>query len=117
VSQAGTGYVEATAGPVRATLVPRNGQGVGGADGLGEVQLIALSDVHRETALVSGHAPTAVLARRRWTARTRKSFTIDGEAVVLGPDGLSRFEELSRREAARTAILYAFDSIEHDVPR
>jgi bifunctional non-homologous end joining protein LigD len=33
---------------------------------------------------------------------------------VLGPDGLSRFEELSRREAARTAILYAFDIIEHD---
>jgi bifunctional non-homologous end joining protein LigD len=43
-----------------------------------------------------------------------KSFTIDGEAVVLGPDGLSRFEQLSRREAARTAILYAFDLIEHD---
>jgi bifunctional non-homologous end joining protein LigD len=42
------------------------------------------------------------------------SFTIDGEAVVLGPDGLSRFEELSRREAARSAILYAFDLIEHD---
>jgi bifunctional non-homologous end joining protein LigD len=29
-----------------------------------------------------------------------KSFTLDGEAVVLGPDGLSRFEELRRREAA-----------------
>jgi bifunctional non-homologous end joining protein LigD len=43
-----------------------------------------------------------------------KSFTIDGEAVVLGPDGLSRFKELSRREAARTAILYAFDLIERD---
>jgi bifunctional non-homologous end joining protein LigD len=43
-----------------------------------------------------------------------KSFTIDGEAVVLGPDGLSRFEELSRRDAAQTAILYAFDIIEHD---
>ena len=43
-----------------------------------------------------------------------KSFTIDGEAVVLGPDGLSRFEELSHREGARTAILYAFDLIEHD---
>jgi bifunctional non-homologous end joining protein LigD len=42
------------------------------------------------------------------------SFTIDGEAVVLGPDGLSRFEELSGREVARTAILYAFDLIEHD---
>ncbi len=27
---------------------------------------------------------------------------------------LSRFEELSRREGARTAILYAFDVIEHD---
>jgi bifunctional non-homologous end joining protein LigD len=43
-----------------------------------------------------------------------KSFTIDGEAVVLGPDGLSRFEELSRREAFRTGILYAFDLVEHD---
>jgi hypothetical protein len=42
-----------------------------------------------------------------------KSFTIDA-AVVIGPDGLSRFEELSRREAARTAILYAFDLIELD---
>jgi bifunctional non-homologous end joining protein LigD len=60
-----------------------------------------------------------------WTARLAaiagaaeqikaKSFTVDGEAVVLGPDGLSRFEELSRREGARTAILYAFDLIEHD---
>ena len=43
-----------------------------------------------------------------------ESFTIDGEAVVLGPDGLSRFEELRSREAARTAVLYAFDLIEHD---
>jgi bifunctional non-homologous end joining protein LigD len=43
-----------------------------------------------------------------------KSFTTDGEAVVLGPDGLSQFEELSRGEAARTAIFYAFDLIEHD---
>jgi hypothetical protein len=29
-----------------------------------------------------------------------KSFTIDGEAVVLGPDDLSRFEELRSREGA-----------------
>ena len=29
-----------------------------------------------------------------------KSFTIDGEAVVLWPDGLSLFEELQRRTAA-----------------
>jgi hypothetical protein len=31
---------------------------------------------------------------------------------MLGPDGLSRFEELSHPGAARTAILYAFDLIE-----
>jgi hypothetical protein len=43
-----------------------------------------------------------------------KSFTIDGEAVVLGPDGLSRFDELRGREAAHRAIMYAFDLIEHD---
>ena len=43
-----------------------------------------------------------------------KSFTIDGEAVVLGPDGLSRFDDLRRREAAHSAMLYAFDLIEHD---
>jgi ATP-dependent DNA ligase len=60
-----------------------------------------------------------------WTARLAaiaaaaerikaKSFTIEGEAVVLGPDTLSRFEELRRREVAQTAILYAFDLIEYD---
>jgi ATP-dependent DNA ligase len=38
-----------------------------------------------------------------------ESFPIDGEAVVLGPDGLSRFDELRRREAAHSAMLYAFD--------
>ena len=35
-------------------------------------------------------------------------------AVVLGPDGLSIFDELRRRDAAHAAILYAFDLIEHD---
>jgi bifunctional non-homologous end joining protein LigD len=38
----------------------------------------------------------------------------DGEAIVLGPDELSRFDELRRRKAAIAAILYAFDLIEHD---
>jgi hypothetical protein len=28
------------------------------------------------------------------------SFTIDGKAVVLGPDGLSRFDEFRRRASA-----------------
>jgi bifunctional non-homologous end joining protein LigD len=55
-------------------------------------------------------AAIAAAARRIRT----KSFTIDGEAVVLGPDGLSRFDELRRREAADTAILSAFHLIEHD---
>jgi bifunctional non-homologous end joining protein LigD len=78
--------------------------------------------------IVHRDGPTVRLYSRNaydWTERlagiaaaaeriTAKSFTIGGEAVVLGPDGLSRFEELSRREAARTAILYAFDLIEHD---
>jgi bifunctional non-homologous end joining protein LigD len=42
------------------------------------------------------------------------SFTIDDEAVVLGPDGLSRFDDLARREARHTAVLYAFDLVKHD---
>jgi bifunctional non-homologous end joining protein LigD len=78
--------------------------------------------------IVRRDGPTVRLYTRNaydWTARlpaiaaaaTRikaKSFTIDGEAVVLGPDGLSCFDDLRRREAARAAVLYAFDLIEHD---
>ena len=77
--------------------------------------------VHRDgqtVRLYSGNAYdwTERLAAIAATAGRIKatSFTIDGEAVVLGPDGLSRFDELSRRDAARTAILYAFDLIELD---
>jgi hypothetical protein len=33
---------------------------------------------------------------------------------VVGPDGLSLFDELRRRNSARSAILYAFDLIEHN---
>jgi bifunctional non-homologous end joining protein LigD len=77
--------------------------------------------VHRDGAAVRLYSRNAY----DWTERLAaiaavaglikaKSFTIDGEAIFLGPDGLSHFEELSRREAARTAILYAFDLIEHD---
>src|SRR5712672_1185184 len=78
--------------------------------------------------IVRRDGPTVRLYTRNaydWTARLpaiaagaerirAKSFTIDGEAVVLGPDGLSRFDELRRREAAHSAMLYAFDPIEHD---
>jgi bifunctional non-homologous end joining protein LigD len=55
--------------------------------------------------------PAIAVAAKRIKA---KSFTIDGAAVVVGPDGLSRFEDLRRREAAHRAILYAFDLIEQD---
>jgi ATP-dependent DNA ligase len=66
--------------------------------------------------IVRRDGPTVRLYTRNafdWTARLpaiaaaadrikAKSFTIDGEAVVLGPDGLSRFDELRRWEAARS---------------
>jgi ATP dependent DNA ligase domain len=55
--------------------------------------------------------PAIATAARRIKA---ESFTIDGEAVVLGPNGLALFDELRRREAALNAIVYAFDLIEHD---
>jgi bifunctional non-homologous end joining protein LigD len=77
--------------------------------------------VRRDGAIVrlysrNGYDWTARLAAIAAAAELIKanSFTIDGEAVVLGPDGLSRFEELQRRKAAQAAILYAFDLIEHD---
>jgi len=43
-----------------------------------------------------------------------KSFTIDGEAVVIGPDGLTDFDALRRRGAGEVAVLYAFDLLEYD---
>jgi hypothetical protein len=74
----------------------------------------------------SSRGPSVRLFSRNaidWTARLSaiaaaarrikaKSFTIDGEAVVLGPDGLSLFDDPRRRNAAH--IIYAFDLIEHD---
>ena len=41
-----------------------------------------------------------------------KSFTIDGEAVVSGPDGVAVFDALHRRRTATNAMLYAFDLLE-----
>jgi ATP-dependent DNA ligase len=60
-----------------------------------------------------------------WTARLpaiakgaaglkAKSFTIDGEAVVIGENGLTDFDALRRRDAGEVAMLYAFDLIEYD---
>jgi bifunctional non-homologous end joining protein LigD len=43
-----------------------------------------------------------------------KSFTLDGEAVVVGHDGVAVFDALHRRHKATDAMLYAFDLLEHD---
>jgi bifunctional non-homologous end joining protein LigD len=52
-------------------------------------------------------AVTATLLRAR-------SFTLDGEAVVCGPDGVAIFDALHRRGIVTEAMLYAFDLLELD---
>jgi bifunctional non-homologous end joining protein LigD len=48
-------------------------------------------------------------------ARLRaSSFTLDGEAVVCGQDGVAVFDALHRRGTVREAMLYAFDLLELD---
>jgi bifunctional non-homologous end joining protein LigD len=44
----------------------------------------------------------------------RGSFLIDGEAVVVGPDGLSLFDQLQSTAGRVRAVLFAFDLIQHD---
>jgi bifunctional non-homologous end joining protein LigD len=53
--------------------------------------------------------PAVAAAATRFKAT---SFTFDGEAVVAGSDGVTRFDDLRRRESARAAFLYAFDLLE-----
>jgi GNAT superfamily N-acetyltransferase len=43
-----------------------------------------------------------------------RSFTLDGEACVCGPDGVPIFDALHRRGTVREAMLYAFDLLELD---
>jgi hypothetical protein len=43
-----------------------------------------------------------------------KSFTLDGEAAVCGPDGVAVFDALHRRGTVTEAMLYAFDLSELD---
>jgi bifunctional non-homologous end joining protein LigD len=52
-------------------------------------------------------AVTAMLLRA-------KSFTLDGEAVVCGPDGVAVFDALHRRGTVSEAMLYGFDLLELD---
>ncbi len=50
-------------------------------------------------------AATAAMLRAR-------SFTLDGEAVVSGADGIAVFDALHRRHKVTDAMLYAFDLLE-----
>jgi bifunctional non-homologous end joining protein LigD len=51
----------------------------------------------------------------RTAARLRaRSFTIDGEAAVCGPDGVAVFDALHRRGIVTEAMLFAFDLLELD---
>jgi ATP-dependent DNA ligase len=52
--------------------------------------------------------------RRHRDTAARRSFTLDGEAVVCGPDGVAIFDALHRRGTVREAMLYAFDLLELD---
>jgi bifunctional non-homologous end joining protein LigD len=49
---------------------------------------------------------------RTATALRCASFTIDGEAVLCGPDGVAVFDALHRRGTVTEAMLYAFDLLE-----
>jgi bifunctional non-homologous end joining protein LigD len=57
----------------------------------------------------SDHYPAIARAAAKLRAR---SFTLDGEAAVCGPDGVAIFDALHRR--GTVAMLYAFDLLELD---
>jgi bifunctional non-homologous end joining protein LigD len=59
------------------------------------------------TARYPGIAATAARLRAR-------SFTLDGEACVCGPDGIAIFDALHRHSTVSEAMLYAFDLLECD---
>jgi bifunctional non-homologous end joining protein LigD len=59
----------------------------------------------------SGRYPTIAVTAMQLRAR---SFTLDGEACVCGPDGVAIFDPLHRRGTVSEAMLYAFDLLELD---
>jgi ATP dependent DNA ligase domain len=46
--------------------------------------------------------------------RARVPFTLDGEALVCGPDGIAIFDALHRRGTVSEAMLYVFELLELD---
>jgi bifunctional non-homologous end joining protein LigD len=62
---------------------------------------------------VATTAPARYPAIASAAAKVRaQSFTLDGEAVVCGEDGVAIFDALHRHGTARAAILRAFDLLE-----
>jgi bifunctional non-homologous end joining protein LigD len=59
----------------------------------------------------SGRYPAIVVTAMQLRA---DSFTLDGEAVVCGPDGVAIFDAVHRRGTVSDAMLYAFDLLELD---
>jgi hypothetical protein len=59
----------------------------------------------------SARFPVIAEAAAKLCART---VTIDGEAVVCGPDGVAVFDALHSERRLGEAFLYAFDLVEHD---
>jgi bifunctional non-homologous end joining protein LigD len=59
----------------------------------------------------SGRYPAIAATAAKLKAR---SFTLDGEAVVCGPDGDAIFDALHRHGTVSEAMLYAFDLLELD---
>ena len=58
--------------------------------------------------------PSAIRHRRHAATLRARSFTVDGEAVVCGSDGVAIFDALHRRGTVSEAMLYAFDLLELD---
>ena len=57
----------------------------------------------------SGRYPAIVTTAVKLRAT---SFTLDGEAVVCGPDGVAVFDALHRHGTVSEAMLYAFDLLD-----
>jgi ATP-dependent DNA ligase len=83
-------------------------QSVAASSGADWVQEIKHDGYQIAKRSIGRHGSRPSPGARRFS-RPRDSI-IDGEAVVIGPDGLTDFEALRCRGAGDIAVLYAFDS-------
>jgi bifunctional non-homologous end joining protein LigD len=76
--------------------------------------LSAGSCTRRSTIASAGSGPSAIPRLPRLPPVRAQTFTLDGEAVVAGADGVAVFDALHRRGTVSEAMLYAFDLLELD---